>query len=81
MSQKNSIPFFTDLLLEVRGEEGEGNFAGAVGERQGVAGEDLQLVHQVVWQARILKGELMIVIFGTISSPFSCYRARSYFAH
>ena len=81
MSQKNSIPFFTDLLLEVRGEEGEGNFAGAVGERQGVAGEDLQLVHQVVWQARILKGELMIVIFGTISSPFLCYRARSYFAH
>ena len=45
----------TDLLLEVRGEEGEGNFAGAVGERQRVAGEDLQLVHQVVWQARLLK--------------------------
>ena len=45
----------TDLLLEVRGEQGEGNFAGAVGERQGVAGEDLQLVHQVVWQTRLLK--------------------------
>ena len=45
----------TDLLLEVRGEEGEGNFAGAVGERQRVAGEDLQLVHQVVWQTRLLK--------------------------
>ena len=47
--------FLTNLLLEVRGEEGEGNFAGAVGERQRVAGEDLQLVHQVVRQARLLR--------------------------
>ena len=39
----------------MRGEEGEGNFAGAVGERQRVAGEDLQLVNQVVRQARLLK--------------------------
>ena len=79
MSQKNSIPFFTDLLLEVRGEEGEGNFAGAVGERQGVAGEDLQLVHQVVWQARLLKKRsAFVMIFATTSSPSSC--KRDYFA-
>ena len=50
----------TNLLLEVRGEEGEGNFAGAVGERQRVAGEDLQLVNQVVRQARLLRRETRI---------------------
>ena len=52
----------------MRGEEGEGNFAGAVGERQRVAGEDLQLVNQVVRQARLLRRETRI-----------CYLASDFF--
>ena len=67
----------TNLLLEVRGEEGEGNFAGAVGERQRVAGEDLQLVNHVVRQARLLRRETRICCL----APDFCLRSNNDESH
>ena len=43
--------------LYVCGQEGEGHFAGPVVEGHGVAGQDLQLVDQVIGKARRRLGE------------------------
>ena len=43
--------------LYICGQEGEGHFAGPVVEGHGVAGQDLQLVDQVIGKARRRLGE------------------------